>query len=70
MRYTENLPIVEIAPQSKHGKLTFFSPILHCEGLAQTVNSDLLQSHIPAHTSAILQSVNKHRFYQGKKYDI
>ncbi|CAH1446621.1 unnamed protein product [Lactuca virosa] len=51
----ENLPAVQVAPQSMHGMPAFFSPgqlaplhpyILHHQGLPQNVNSHLVQSHV------------------------
>ncbi|XP_023771737.1 uncharacterized protein LOC111920395 isoform X3 [Lactuca sativa] len=51
----ENVPAVQVAPQSMHGMPAFFSPgqlaplhpyILHHQGLPQNVNSHLVQSHV------------------------
>lgn len=52
---TENIPAVQMNPQSLHGMQTYFPPgqlaalhpyILHHQGLPQNVNSHLVQSHV------------------------
>ncbi|XP_024968985.1 uncharacterized protein LOC112508550 [Cynara cardunculus var. scolymus] len=52
---TDNIPAVQMAPQSLHGLPTYFPPgqlaalhpfILHHQGLPQNANSHLVQSHV------------------------